>query len=217
MIVQIQVRAGIPHALKPVLPSSDVSVVSHSATSALNALVRAGTWSQKIGVCQARSWRCLKFQWNSMITALNVTGAKENLIFSVTQPAGTAVLWYWRGDPVWGLTKMNERPQQAVGVRARKNPSERLNALRDPTARKTKIQDITEALISSGYTSLDRQAKALGLHRSTAWTIIRSRHKLGRLSTKTIERIITNPETPPLVLTAIQEYAVEIYRSEIEN
>jgi hypothetical protein len=30
-----------------------------------------------------------------------------------------------------------------VGVRARKNPSERLHALRDLTARKTKIQDIT--------------------------------------------------------------------------
>ena len=56
---------------------------------------------------------------------------------------------------------MREKPQQAVvGVRARKNPSERLHVLRDLTARKTKIQDITEALISSGYTSLDGQAKA---------------------------------------------------------
>jgi len=113
---------------------------------------------------------------------------------------------------------MREEPHQAaVGVGDRKSPSERLRALRDLTARKTKIQDITEALISSGYTSLDRQAKALGLHRSTAWTIIRSRHKLGRLSTKTIERIITNPETPPLVLTAIQEYAVGIHQSETED
>ena len=107
---------------------------------------------------------------------------------------------------------MKEKPQQAVvvGARARRNPSEPLHALRDLTARKTKIQDITEALISSGYTSLDGQAKALGLRRSTAWTIIRNRHKLGRLSTKTIERIITNPETPPLVLAAIQRYAVDM-------
>ena len=113
---------------------------------------------------------------------------------------------------------MREKPQQAAaGVRARKNPSARLHALRDLTARKTKIQDITEALISSGYTSLDGQAKALGLNRSTAWTIIRNTHKLGRLSTKTIERITTNPETPPLVLMAIQEYAVEIHRSETED
>jgi hypothetical protein len=139
---------------------------------------------------------------------------------SVTKPVRTAVLWYSRGaTQVGGLTKMKEKPQQAmlVGVPARKNPSERLHAVRDLTARKTKIRDIIEALISSGCTSLDHQAKALGLHRSTAWTIIRSRHKLGRLSSKTIERIITNPETPPLVLTAIQEYAVEIYRSETED
>ena len=109
------------------------------------------------------------------------------------------------------FTKMREKPQRAVvGVRARKNPSKRLHAHRDPTARKTKIQDITEALISSGYTSLDGQAKALGLDRSTAWTIIRNRHKLGRLSGKTIERIITNPETPPLVLAAIRRYAVDM-------
>jgi hypothetical protein len=113
---------------------------------------------------------------------------------------------------------MREKPQQAeVGVRARINPSERLHLLRDLTARKTKIQDITEALISSGYTSLDGQAKALGLRRSTAWTIIRNRHKLGRLSTKTIERIITNPETPPLVLAAIQRYAVETDWCETED
>jgi hypothetical protein len=88
-------------------------------------------------------------------------------------------------------------------------PRERLHALRDLTARKVKLQDITEALISSGYTSLDQQAQALGLHRSTAWTRIRNKHKLGRLSTKTIQRIITNPETPPPVRTVIEEYVVE--------
>jgi hypothetical protein len=87
--------------------------------------------------------------------------------------------------------------------------SERLCALRDLNARKTKIQDITDALISSGYTSLDQQAKALGLHRATAWTIRKNKHKLGRLSAKTIERIITNPTTPPRVLAALQEYVVE--------
>jgi hypothetical protein len=85
-------------------------------------------------------------------------------------------------------------------------PSERLRALRDLNARKNKIQDITEALTSSGYTSLDEQAKALGLHRATAWTIIKKKHKLGRLSAKTIERIIANPGTPPRVRTAVEEY-----------
>ena len=90
-----------------------------------------------------------------------------------------------------------------------KSPSERLCALRDLNARKSKIQDITNALISSGYTSLDEQAKALGLHRATVWTIRENKHKLGRLSAKTIERIITNPETPPRVRTAVKEYVAE--------
>src|SRR5262245_45684121 len=89
-------------------------------------------------------------------------------------------------------------------------PSERLRALRDLNARKSKIQEITDALISSGYTSLDEQAKALGLHRNTAWTIIKKKHKVARLSGKTIERIIANPDTPPRVRAAVKEYVAEM-------
>lgn len=88
-------------------------------------------------------------------------------------------------------------------------PSERLRALRDLNARKTRIQDISDALISSGFTSLDEQAQALGLHRSTVWTIRENKHKLGRLSAKTIESIIMNPGTPPRVLAAVREYVTE--------
>jgi len=69
---------------------------------------------------------------------------------------------------------------------------------------------ISEALISSGYTSLDQQAQALGIHRSTAWTIVKNKHKLGRLSAKTIDRILSNPETPPSVRTIVQQYASAI-------
>ena len=83
-------------------------------------------------------------------------------------------------------------------------PSERLQVLRDNlNARKTRIDDIVAALFASGYTSLNTQAKALGLHRNTVWTIINKKHKLGRLSAKTIERIIANPQTPPSVLRAV--------------
>jgi hypothetical protein len=84
-----------------------------------------------------------------------------------------------------------------------------LRVRRDLDVRKNKIQDITDALISSGYTSLDQQAKALGLHRATAWTIIKRKHKVGRLSAKTIERIITNSTTPARVRVAVQEYVAE--------
>ena len=46
------------------------------------------------------------------------------------------------------------------------------------------IEHIADALVAAGYTSLDKQAKALGIHRATAWTIIKKKHKLGRLSTQ---------------------------------
>jgi hypothetical protein len=58
-------------------------------------------------------------------------------------------------------------------------------------------------------TKLDQQAKALGVHRSTAWTIIKTRHKLGRLSAKTTQRILANPDTPPSVRSVIQKYLAE--------
>ena len=71
------------------------------------------------------------------------------------------------------------------------------------------IQQLREALIVSGYTTLGQQAKALGVSRSTAWTIIKTRHKLGRLNTKTTQRILRNPETPPSVRTVIERYLAE--------
>src|SRR5262245_2929247 len=71
------------------------------------------------------------------------------------------------------------------------------------------LDRISEALITSGYNSLDEQAKALGLHRNTAWTIIKNKHKLGRLSAKTIERILKNPETPAAVRIIVEEYLAQ--------
>ena len=71
------------------------------------------------------------------------------------------------------------------------------------------LQQIRETLVQSGYTKLDQQAKALGVHRSTAWTIIKTRHKLGRLSAKTTQRILANPDTPPSVRSVIQKYLAE--------
>jgi hypothetical protein len=71
------------------------------------------------------------------------------------------------------------------------------------------LQQIRKALVRSGYTKLDQQAKALGVHRSTAWTIIKTRHKLGRLSAKTTQRILANPDTPPSVRSVIQKYLAE--------
>ena len=72
-----------------------------------------------------------------------------------------------------------------------------------------RLQDISEALIADGYTSLDAQAKALGVHRSTAWTIMKAKHKLGRLSLKTTNSMLANPETPPAVRAPVEKYLVD--------
>ena len=87
---------------------------------------------------------------------------------------------------------------------------------RAATARGTKqcnysvgLINIADALIASGYTSLDQQAKALGLSRSTAWTIVHARHKVDRLSAKVSARMLKNPRLPPLVRAALQQYLAE--------
>ena len=79
----------------------------------------------------------------------------------------------------------------------------------DVHMRKNAIEDIAEALKSSGHKSLDQQARALGLPRSTVWTIMRNKHKLGRLSKKTANRILTNTETPPAVRVAVKRYLAD--------
>jgi hypothetical protein len=52
----------------------------------------------------------------------------------------------------------------------------------------SKIRELAEALKSAGFLTLDEQAKALGLSRSTAWTIRRASHKASGLSASIINR-----------------------------
>ena len=70
--------------------------------------------------------------------------------------------------------------------------------------RKIPIQLLADALIKDGFHSLDEQAKALGLNRSTVWTIMKRKHKLGRLNTKTARRILANRRTPLSVQAIIR-------------
>jgi hypothetical protein len=72
-----------------------------------------------------------------------------------------------------------------------------------------RIQHIADALIASGYTSLDEQARALGINRSTTWTIVKTKHKLDRLSEKTTRCILANPELPAPVRAVMQQYLTE--------
>src|SRR5580704_17239711 len=85
------------------------------------------------------------------------------------------------------------------------NPS-----LADVKARQSsKSREIGEALITTGFVSLDAQAKVLGLPRSTAWTILSAEHKSTGISAKIICRMLSSERLPPLVRAKIMEYAEE--------
>ena len=73
----------------------------------------------------------------------------------------------------------------------------------------SKIREIGEALITTGFVSLDAQAKVLGLPRSTAWTILSTKHKGTGISARTICRMLSSKRLPPLVRAKIMEYAEE--------
>jgi hypothetical protein len=73
----------------------------------------------------------------------------------------------------------------------------------------TKIREFGDALIASGISTLDEQAKALGLPRSTAWTILRADHKASGLSATVIIRMLAAPHLPALVRATILEYVAE--------
>src|SRR5262245_5425767 len=74
-------------------------------------------------------------------------------------------------------------------------------------ARQTaKIRELGDALVAHGLVTLDDQAKALGLSRSTAWTILRATHKSSGLSATVVCRMLSQPHLPPLVRARIAEY-----------
>jgi hypothetical protein len=86
----------------------------------------------------------------------------------------------------------------------------RASFIADMKARQSsKIQELGRALISAGFLTLDHQAMALGLQRSTAWTILQARHKNYGLSGKTIKRMLASEQLPPLVRSKIMEYGEE--------
>jgi len=73
----------------------------------------------------------------------------------------------------------------------------------------SKIAEIRQALVSAGFDTLSKQAAVLGLSKSSAWTMLRSRHKASGLSAKTIKRILASPHLPPTARQIIEEYIQE--------
>lgn len=73
----------------------------------------------------------------------------------------------------------------------------------------SKIKELGDALVSAGFMTLDDQAEALGLHRSTTWTILKGTHKASGLSPIIINRILAAPQLPPMARTKLLDYIRE--------
>ena len=100
------------------------------------------------------------------------------------------------------------RPSSAARVQARTERPLPLTA-RMKARQSSKIRELAEAVKSAGFLTLDEQAKALGLPRSTAWTIRKASHKASGLSASIINRMLAAPELPSLARTKILEYVEE--------
>ena len=72
-----------------------------------------------------------------------------------------------------------------------------------------KIEEICKTLVASGLVALDDQAQALGLCRSTTWTLLRGTHKSSGLSASTVNKILSAPRLPASVRLKVLEYVAE--------
>ena len=72
-----------------------------------------------------------------------------------------------------------------------------------------KIKELSDALAAAGLFSLDEQAAALGLSRSTTWTILKARHKNYGLSGSVINRILQRRGLDRYVRAKLIEYVQE--------
>jgi hypothetical protein len=72
-----------------------------------------------------------------------------------------------------------------------------------------KIKELSDALVAAGFVSLDEQATALGLSRSTTWTILKAKHKNYGLSGALVSRILQKQGLDRRVRAKIIEYVEE--------
>ena len=73
----------------------------------------------------------------------------------------------------------------------------------------SKIKELADALVAAGFVSLDDQATALGLSRSTTWTILKGKHKNYGLSAALIKRVLDKRDLNSRVRAKILEYVRE--------
>ena len=73
----------------------------------------------------------------------------------------------------------------------------------------SKIAEIRQTLVAAGYDTTTKQAAVLGLSRSTAWSVLRGKHKSSGLTTSVINRILRSQHLPPTARRIIDEYVQE--------
>lgn len=77
-------------------------------------------------------------------------------------------------------------------------------------ARQTaKLQEIRAALVASGFVSLTKQTEALGLPRSTTYSVLMASHKASGLSAAVLKRMLESRKLPASVRTKLLEYVEE--------
>jgi hypothetical protein len=81
------------------------------------------------------------------------------------------------------------------------------NDMKDRQA--SKIKELADALVAAGFISLDDQATALGLSRSTTWTILKAKHKNYGLSAALIKRMLDKQDLHSQIRAKIIEYVRE--------
>ena len=72
-----------------------------------------------------------------------------------------------------------------------------------------RIKEIGAALAADGFVTVDEQARALGLSRSSAWAVLKANHKASGLAAGTINQMLSSPELPPRVRVTILTYIEE--------
>jgi len=74
---------------------------------------------------------------------------------------------------------------------------------------RAKIRQFGDALAAMGLRTLDKQADALALSRSTTWNLLKGKHKGSGISPTIINRMLASPRLPPRVRATILEYVAE--------
>jgi hypothetical protein len=109
---------------------------------------------------------------------------------------------------------MNDQPTKTWATR-RVSPSRKAKRMRlddslDVKDRQSsKIKELSDTLVAAGFGSLDEQANALGLSRSTTWTILKGKHKNYGLSGSLVNRILQRPRLDRRVRAKIIDYVRE--------